>query len=284
MKPLKSLLSESINTPEDKKQFLPSGFQQVGDIVILSLKHEAKPYSKQIAGFILDKFPRFKTVCLKADSIKGELRKPSVKVIAGENRTVTTHKESNCLYRIDVSKVMFSQGNLSERRRLPKLVRPGEVIVDMFAGIGYFSIPIAKSARPRRIYAIDKNPDSIALLKENIRLNHVEGVIKTVLGDCRSVVLGEKADRIIMGYLPGTSEFLPAAFGLLKPHGIIHYHDTFRTGELWKRPEEVLRSAAEKAGFSLKITRRAVVKHYAPKVEHIVIDAELSSSESTTSS
>lgn len=261
--------------PHEKKQFLPSGYQNIGDIAILNLKPEVKPYAKDIAEFILERFPRFKTVCKKTDIVKGELRMPSVKVIAGENRTLTTHKENGCLYRIDVSKIMFSQGNLRERARIPKLVRSGETIIDMFAGIGYFSIPIAKFTKPGKIYAIDRNPDSVRFLKENIKLNGVENVIKPILGDSRNIKLSERADRIIMGYLPKTHEFLGAAFKLLKPNGIIHYHDTFDKGELWHKPEKILKKEAENAGFELKsITYKAVVKHYAPKVEHVIIDAE----------
>ncbi len=277
MKKLKAILCETLDIPEEKKKFLPSGYQNIGDIIILNLKPEIRLYAKEIGELILEKFPRFKTVCEKTDIVRGELRIPNIKVVAGENKTVTMHRENGCLYKIDVSKVMFSQGNIKERARLPKTIKPGEVIIDMFAGIGYFSIPIAKFAKPRKIHAIDKNPDSIELLKENIRLNNVGNVIEPILGDCRNITLNERADRIIMGYLPRTYEFLEAAFDLLKSCGIIHYHDTFRTEELWKKPMEILKKMAENAGFELKtVTHKAIVKHYAPGVEHIVIDAEFS--------
>ena len=275
MKKLKILLTKSLSVPENKQKFLPSGYQQVGDIAIFSFHPEIRPYKKEIADFIMKRFPRFRTVCEKTGDVTGELRRPSVKVIAGENRTVTIHMENACRFKIDLSKVIFSQGNKEERIRLSKLVKPGETIIDMFAGIGYFSIQIAKHAKPGVIYAIDKNPDSIKLLKENMKMNCVQSRIEPILGDCRNIELSEKADRIIMGYLPYTHRFLGAAFKLLKPNGIIHYHDTFNRRELWHKAEETLKREAERAGFKLKsITYRTTVKHFAPNVDHILIDAE----------
>ena len=273
MKHFKKLLSE-LQIPESKKQFLPGGYQQIGDIAILNLKKEVESYSSEIAEFILDRFPRFRTVCLKEEIIKGELRIPAVKVIAGEDRTETIHKENGCLYRIDVAKVMFSQGNKFERMRLTSLVKPGETVIDMFAGIGYFSIPIARFSKPAKIIAIDKNPDSYRFLKENVRLNCVQHVIEPLLGDSKNIEFRERADRIIMGYLPNTGDFLPSAFKLLKFHGIIHYHDTFLHTDLWKKPIKILDKEAENAGFRMKeISYKHVVKHYGPKIDHVVLDA-----------
>ncbi|MCK4714173.1 MAG: class I SAM-dependent methyltransferase family protein, partial [Candidatus Aenigmarchaeota archaeon] len=130
--------------------------------------------------------------------------------------------------------------------------------------------------RPGRIYGIEKNPSSFHYLKENIRLNRVQEKVTPILGDCREVNMGKVADRVLMGYLPGTDAFLPAAFGALKPGGgVIHYHDTFRESELWEKPLDILETRGFKAGYSLKkVTHKAVVKEYAPKVYHAVVDAE----------
>lgn len=262
--------------PEETLELVPSGFQRIGSISILNLPEELHRYSRSIGNTVLKNFPYIKTVCMRTGPVSGELRKPKVKVISGEKTTVTTHRENKCLYRIDISKLMFSKGNLLERARLVQVVQPGETIVDMFSGIGYFSIPIAKFARPAKIFAIDKNPVAMEYLKENIKLNKIEGKITPVFGDCREVKFGDIGDRIVMGFLPGTSEFLPAAFEAMKPEGgVIHYHDTFKKEELWEKPIHILESAAFKNGYMLeRITYKNKVKEYAPNVFHVVLDAE----------
>jgi len=249
------------------------GFQTIGSIAILKpglSPKEARSQAKQV----LSRLPRIKSVYRYSGPVSGSLRTPRVSFVAGEKDPVTTHKENGCLYRLDITKVMFSKGNVIERARIPKLVVPGETIADMFSGIGYFSIPLGKFSKPSRIYAIELNPDSFRFLKENIKLNRLEGKVIPVHGDCRKVKLPEKADRIIMGYLPKTYEFLPAAFRLLKSNGIIHYHDIFRKEELWEKSESILREHSARAGFYPIRMEKRVVKQYAPSVYHVVIDAE----------
>lgn len=268
---IKLLLKERLKgkIPKEKLEFLPSGFQRVGDIIILNLNQEASRYSKEIAGIILEKF-KVRTVCSKFDGVKDELRKPSVRKLAGDG-TKTIHKENGCLYKMDVTKVMFAKGNFTERGKLAGVVKPGETVVDMFAGIGYFSIPIAKRCRPEKIYAIDINPLAVKYLKENIRLNRVKN-IEPVSGDCRDVHIQEKADRVIMGYFPGTEKFLHRAFEFLKPEGWIHYHNIYPEIELWEKPLSELKKASQDAGFSIVKTDKRIVKHYSPGVLHVVID------------
>ena len=249
------------------------GFQTIGGIAILKPGLSQEDAQTQARG-ILKKIPRIKAVYRHSGPISGPLRTPKVSWVAGERNPVTVHKENGCLYRLDVTKVMFSKGNVLERARLPKLVKPEETIADMFAGIGYFSIPLGKFSPAKKIYAIELNPISFGFLKENIRLNKLEGRIAPILGDCRKARLPEKADRIVMGYLPETYEFLPAAFRLLNPNGIIHYHDSFRKEELWEKSESILREFAGKAGFRPIRMEKRVVKQYAPGIFHVVIDAE----------
>jgi len=255
---------------------VPSGFQRIGSIVIIKLKDPK--HEKKIAQFILDNYPGVKTVCRYADKVKGELREPTVEYVLGDKNTEVMHKENDCIYKLDVTKVMFSKGNLKERGRVAELVQRGETVIDMFAGIGYFSIPIAKRHPSVLIYAIEKNPNAIEYLYTNKALNKAKNM-KIVEGDCRhQLQLEKRADRIIMGYLPKTYQFLPAAFNMLKREGIIHYHDTYSKGELWDKPIKVLEDAAEKAGYKLKeVLYKGKVKEFAPNVFHIIIDARFSS-------
>lgn len=272
---LRKLILDNLDISESLQACLPRGFQRIGHIVILKLHPEVQDLAPEIAGLILDEFSYVKTVCLSS-GVSGELRKPVVRYLAGEKRTETTHQENHCKFKLDVTRVMFSKGNLLERGRVPKLVRSGETVADLFAGIGYFSIPIACNSEPGQVYSIEKNPSSFRYLKENIRLNRVQSTVAPILGDCREVNLGSIADRVLMGYLPNTREFLPAAFAALKPEGgIIHYHDNFHESELWDKPLEILESSAFRYGYSLKrVTHKAVVKEHSPRVYHVVLDAE----------
>ncbi len=266
----KTKLAHITGLPET---ILPSSYQIIGDVLLFKLSEiKSSQQKKQIAAATIKILPYVKTVC-EINQVSGEFRKPRVKKILGKT-TETIHKENSILYRIDTSKIMFSKGNLSERKRLVGKVGHGEVIVDMFAGIGYFSLNLAKFTRAKKIYSIEKNKIAFGYLKENIRLNKIK-TIEPIYGDCRKVDLPEKADRVIMGYFPETDKFLPAAFGFLKNTGIIHYHNIFSKKELWSKPLKILEKSARKNGFKLeKILEKKIVKDYAPNIYHVVVDAE----------
>ena len=216
------------------ERVLPSSYQIIGTVLLLKLaKIKSFDEKRKIASAIINLLPYIKTVC-EIIKVEREFRIPKIRKLAG-NGTVTTHKEHEILYKLDASKIMFSKGNLNERQRLIRQVKKNEIIVDMFSGIGYFSLGLAKNAR--KIYAIEKNPVAFRYLKENIKLNKTKNIIP-ILGDNRKISknLTGKADRIIMGYFPNTEKFLPSAITMLKKKGIIYFHNTYREGELWKKP------------------------------------------------
>lgn len=261
------------------KKYIPS-FQSIGSISLVKFPRKSRiPLStkKKIATLILRKMPNIKTIC-EIYGVFGELRKPKIRFLGGMKNHETIHRENGISYCIDVSKLMFSKGNLFEKQRIVHKIRAGETIVDMFSGIGYFSLGIAKFSNPEKIISIEKNPVSFKYLKKNIILNKISKVY-AIKGDCRKVSKNSEyqgiADRILMGYLPKTWKFLPAAFSFAKPHCIVHYHDTFFEKDLWKGPDSILKDAAKKFGFDIKIIERRKVKSFAPKVWHVVIDFEI---------
>jgi len=277
----KELLSKELSKELGSNvNLLPKGFQAIGDIVIINLKPELLEHKKEIGEKILDLFPRFKTVCNKTGEIKGEFREPQIEVIAGDKNTGAVVKENNCIWKFDVSKIMFAKGNINERVRIAKQVRRGEVIVDMFAGIGYFTIPMAKLASPEKIYSIEKNPISFRYLKENLKLNHRENKVEVINGDNTIAVpeLGIKADRIVMGYLPPPKDFLDTAFLVAKKGTIIHYEDILTVGKEKEDAEKSMKSireAAEKVGRKVKLLSLNRVKGYGPKRDHYVLDVKV---------
>src|SRR3989344_8144755 len=214
------------------EELLPASYQIIGDVLLIKfMKIRSLKQKKAIAKEIINLLPYVKTVC-EIRGIGREFRIPIVRKLLGKN-TETIHKEHGILYKLDASKIMFSKGNLFERQRLISKVKKDEIIADMFAGIGYFSLPLSKKCA--KVYSIEKNPVAYRYLKENIKLNKIKN-IEPILGDCRKIKISVKADRIIMGYLPHTEKFLPYALKMLKNGGIIHFHNTYREDELWKKP------------------------------------------------
>jgi len=272
-------LKRIIEKSDIDKANIPSSYQILGDIMLIKFKPKIKHEIKEkVARAILNKIHNIKTVC-EIKKVVGEFRQPKTSFLAGNGSFVTIHKEHGILYKLDVSKIMFSKGNLFERQRLIKQIGANETIVDMFAGIGYFSLGLAKFSGAKKIYAIEKNPVAFEFLKENIKLNKIKN-IRPILGDCKKISeqkdMQNIADRVIMGYLPNTRSFLSNAFKFLKPKGIVHYHDVFRKDELWKKPIEILNKCADKNNCKIKIISKKIVKSYAPNVEHVVIDVEVS--------
>ncbi|MGZ7067295.1 MAG: class I SAM-dependent methyltransferase [Methanobacterium sp.] len=235
----------------------------IGDILVL--KKEPNDLQELL------KLPEVKRI-VKLGRINGPKREPDVEILVGDN-TETIHRENHCFYKLDVSKIMWSKGNTTERQRIAKIAEDGEIVVDMFAGIGYFSIPIAVHSIPQKIYSIEINPVSYGYLKENIILNDVENVIEPIYGDCRKVAPKGIADRVLMGYIGNTHEFLDTAMEIVKPGGIIHYHESVPDHLKFERPPQRIIDAAN--GREVKILKKRIIKKYSPGVYHVVIDAKI---------
>ena len=235
-------------------------YKKIGDILILNdnpgnLEELARKHN-------------VKTI-MQVDHIQGTKREPVYKILYG-SETETVNKENKCLFKLDLAKVMWSKGNTNERLRIAKLVNDGETVLDMFAGIGYFSIPIGVHSNAREVISIEINPNSYFYLNENIKLNKCDN-ITPVLGDCLVETPKFKADRILMGYVKTTHHYLKVAIDSLNNGGIIHYHETVPEKLIETRPiSRIRQSAGDRDVELLKINK---IKKYAPGVEHVVIDA-----------
>jgi tRNA wybutosine-synthesizing protein 2 len=262
---------ESASIPQHLKPLLPRKWEQFGDLVVLRLDPALDRYELEVARAYSDVL-KAKAVLRDVGGIAGDLRQPLVKTLLGTD-TVTTHIENGIRFRFDAAKVMFSSGNIDERMRMAHLACDGETVIDMFAGIGYFSIPLAVHQRPGRVVACELNPVAHSYLVENTHLNKVERTVEPFLGDCRTLPGEAMADRIIMGYVRTTHEFLSTAVRLLKSGGIVHYHETCPNELLPGRPVEHLRDGA--SGCKVEILRSKEIKSYSPGVSHVVIDARI---------
>lgn len=242
-------------------------WKKIGDILILDNKFTVQ--SDTQLKELSDKH-NVKTI-MKVDHIYGTKREPVIKLLYG-NDTETINKENGCLFKLDLKKVMWSKGNNNERIRIAKLVEDNETVIDMFAGIGYFSITIGVHSNAKQIYSIEINPNSFHYLKENIKLNKISN-ITPLLGDCINITPDYKADRIIMGYVKTTHHYLKVAIDSLNKGGVIHYHETVPEKLMDIRPiNRIKELAGDRQVEFLKLNK---VKKYSPGVFHVVCDARI---------
>ena len=245
-------------------------FDIIGDVVILEIPDDLENY-KELIGEAALKFTKRKAVFRKTSEIKGIIRTRELEHIAGEDISETIHQEFGCRLMLDVRNVYFSPRLATERKRVADSVKDGEVIVDMFAGVGPFPVLIAKN-HDVKIYAVDINPEAYKYAEKNIELNKVQDKVIPILGDVREVLKNKdvKADRIIMN-LPGSAyEFLDTAVQHIKPGGIIHYYE-FSEG--FEKPVERLEEAAYPR--KVEILDKRKVRSRSPGKWHMGIDAKI---------
>jgi tRNA (guanine37-N1)-methyltransferase len=259
---------------------VPRAIDFIGDIAIVGIPPELTEHKTIIGEAILKVHNQTRTVLAKSGAVEGVYRLRDFEVIAGAAKTATVHREYGCTFYVDVTKAYFSPRLSSEHNRVALQVKSGETIVDFFAGVGPFSIEVAKQHRDVKIYAIDINPDAITLLKKNIVVNRVEQKVVPILGDARQVVkehLSGVADRVIMN-LPETAvEFVDVACDALKNEGgIMHYYEFTKEIESLKTADVRLIEAVSHSNREVKnILLAKTVREVAPYTWQVVVDAEI---------
>ncbi|MEM2075485.1 MAG: class I SAM-dependent methyltransferase family protein [Zestosphaera sp.] len=250
----------------------------IGDIAIIRKPPDlAVEVFKPVGEEIIKALPYVKSVWLAITPVRAHHRVREHVFLAGEERSVTTYREHGCVFKVDINTVYISPVLNYEHGRVAGLVSPGEFVINMFAGVGLFSIVIARKARPVKVVSIDINPNAYELMRENIVLNGVEGVVEARLGDAAQVIkeYAGSADRVLMPLPEYSRTYLPYAISALRGCGFIHVYDFLSAGsreEALTLGRKVFEELLGKLGVRYEITFGRVVRGVGPRYYQVVED------------
>ncbi len=261
-----------VDFPEHLFPLLPSSFDIIGNILIIKIQKEIFQWKELVASALLKAHNQIHSVFQDA-GVEGTYRIRNLIHLAGKPDTITIHKEYGMRFKVDVARVYFSPRLANERNRIAQMVKNKENILDMFAGVGPFSIAIEKQMNNSTIYAIDQNPDAYKLMKENITLNKIERV-EPFLGDSRIIVreLAEETtfDRIIMNLPHNSLDFLELALNSMVS-GTIHIYDIANREEIPIHSESI-QNTVESKHMNIKNLETIEIKAYSPADAFFVHD------------
>jgi len=257
---------------------LYGAFDQIGNIIIIRMPDSLVSKKKAVGEILLQKIKTAKSVFYQSSPVEGDFRTRSLELIAGEDSTETEYKECGCRFKVNVQKAFFSPRLSTERNRIADLVVDGEAIINMFGGIGMFSI-IAAKKKKCTVYNIDINPDAIELCNRNIMLNKLKGKVESIAGDATKIIeerLSGKGDRILMLLPERSDEFLDSAIKASKKNAIIHYYCHIHSD----KKNSVANLAKEHFMKVIKVKSEIfgskIVRPIGPRFYQAVVDAKIS--------
>ncbi|RLG61308.1 class I SAM-dependent methyltransferase family protein [Candidatus Geothermarchaeota archaeon] len=270
-------IAERLGIDERK---LVKSMDVIGDIAIIKVPEELIDLKFEIGKAIIDELKYIKVVFRQASEVSGIYRLRRLEWLAGERRSTTIYVEHGCRFMVDVEKVYFSPRLSNERIRIANLVEDGETVINMFAGVGPYSIIIAKKKPKTIVYSIDINPEAVRLHIENCRLNKVQDRVKVIQGDSFKILKEELigvADRVLMPLPERALEGVDAALSGLKDRGFIHVylHVPYRLGEKEALSEaiELVRSKILKLGVKKAEFKANRVREVKTRVLQVCVDA-----------
>lgn len=262
---------------EKELAIVPSSFDVVGDIMVFSeFPKGLEKKEKAIGQAILENYSNIKTVLKKTKKYSGKFRTPKLKVIVGDRRKETIHKENDVFVKLDVEKVYFSPRMSSERKRIAGLIKPNESILVMFSGSGIYPLVIAKNSECGEVCSIEINPIAHKYALDNVKKNNLENKVKIFLGDVKKILpkLNKKFDRILMPLPKGAEDFLGLALKHIKRNGVIHFYDFLHQDEFFKA-EEKIKTACTNLDKRCRIMKVVKCGQYSPRFYRVCADFEV---------
>ena len=262
---------------ENESQQLISAFDQIGSIIIVRIPDSLISKKKIIGETLLEQVKTTKSVFFQSSPVEGDFRTRNLEILAGDDKTETEYKESGCRFIVDVEKTFFSPRLSTERERISNLVNDNETIVNMFGGIGMFSILSAKK-KSCTVYNIDINPDASKLCEENTRLNKLKGNVISLNGDASDIIkkeLQNSANRVLMLLPERSDEFLDSAISSLKTNGIIHYYSHIHADKKQDAAKLSEVHFLKTNATHSKILNSKIVRPIGPRFYQTVVDAAI---------
>lgn len=277
-KMLKEALEEKLEMVELDN--LCSSFDIIGSIAIIKIPETLSAKKKLIADVLIEEIKSIKTVFCQVSGVEGDYRLRKLELLSGENNAITVYKEHGCAFKVDVINTYFSPRLSTERLRISKLIGPNEVIVNMFGGVGTFSIIISHNNKSSIIYSIDSNPKAHDLCKENIEINKLTSNVFPILGDAKVEISNKLrgiATRVLMPLPENARDFVDAAITSLADNkGIIHYFSHVGADNKKIAIRNGIKDTSNSfAKFNHKIRNIRVVREVGPRFYQVVSDVEI---------
>jgi tRNA (guanine37-N1)-methyltransferase len=272
---LKRVMRNILEESEVSK--LTSSFDTIGSIVILRIPESLVVKRHIVGNTILDNIKSVRSVYMQTSPIAGDHRTRNLELIAGDDNPVTFYTEYGCRFKVDVEQTYFSPRLSTERFRIANLTSENEVITNMFAGVGTFSIIICKYRNVKKVYSVDINRAAHELSVFNSRFNKMEEKIESRCGDAKEIVtshINGKSNRVLMPLPEKARCFVDDAVNCLaEGQGMIHYFLHVRADSK-KSALATGRSETEDAfgEYSHKIKFLHVVREVGPRFYQLVSD------------
>ena len=272
---LKRALEDVLTDQESEELF--SAFDQIGDIIVIRIPDSLLSKKKVIGETLLKEVSTAKSVLYQSSDVSGDFRTRSLELLAGEDKTETEYKEFGCRFFVDVEKAFFSPRLSTERERIADVIRDGETVINMFGGVGMFSILAAKNKKCT-VYNIDINPVASQLCEKNISLNKLAGKVISLNGDAAQIVndqLKEKGDRTLMLLPERSDEFLESAILATKNGGIIHYYSHIHADKKQDAPKLSEEHYLKVTNVKSEILGSKIVRAVGPRYYQTVVDVKI---------
>ncbi len=267
---LKEVLRGKVS--EEELKLVRRSYEIIGDIVVIEIPDEIIHLKDEIAKAIVARHKHVKTILRKVGEVSGEYRVARYEVVYG-GETETIVKEHGCRFIVDPTKAYYSVKLSSERERIARMVRDGERVLVMFAGVGPYAIVIARLAKPREVVGIELNPYAAEYFRRNVRLNKVEDVVKVYEGDVREIVpkLSGTFDRVVMPAPYSAADFVYLLKGKVERGSWVHYY-TFESANREEELPEIVRGIFSRSGIDVEVKKVRRCGSFAPYVYRYAVD------------